>query len=229
MISVMIVDDQVGIRHALQKVLRAEGYDVRLARDGRSAVEKQRSFPASVITLDMKMEPIDGIEVATRIRQFDRSVAIVPVSAFAREYGPRAKGLDLFEWVNKPVASEFSKRMFLDVIRRAQDHVVRCGIPEELSALGYLAAEPGESEPPLPSLHGMELVREVGEQLSGSPETGRLLLASLLLEIEGVGEAVAALQRVRIAALSHDYQKDLQALSGIANSLSEEPDDEAPA
>ncbi len=80
--KILVVDDEENIRELYRDEFTEEGYEVRLARDGADALSILESYRPDLITLDVKMPGIDGIEVLRRIRQKDRSVPVLLLTAF---------------------------------------------------------------------------------------------------------------------------------------------------
>src|SRR5664279_6119152 len=80
MSRVLVVDDDRPLAHALAINLRAHGYQVTLAHDGRTALtEVARSNPA-VVVLDLGLPDLDGLEVLTDIRCWS-AVPVIVLSA----------------------------------------------------------------------------------------------------------------------------------------------------
>ncbi len=67
--SVLLVDDSPDAVESMALVLQLQGYEVRVARDGSTALEMARQYKPSVVFLDIGLPDIDGYEVARRIRQ----------------------------------------------------------------------------------------------------------------------------------------------------------------
>jgi DNA-binding response OmpR family regulator len=65
---VLVVEDDEEISQALQRSLRLEGYEVRLAGDGDEALEESAAFTPDLVVLDLGLPKLDGIEVARRLR-----------------------------------------------------------------------------------------------------------------------------------------------------------------
>ena len=75
MIRVLVVDDDRPLARALAINLKAHGYDVTVAHDGRTALtEAARAHPA-VVVLDLGLPDVDGIEVLVRIRNGEKPLA----------------------------------------------------------------------------------------------------------------------------------------------------------
>src|SRR3972149_6515185 len=62
--------------------LVGEGYEVELAEDGLEALNKFDSFRPDLVTLDVKMPGLDGLEVLQRIREKSASVPVLLLTAF---------------------------------------------------------------------------------------------------------------------------------------------------
>jgi DNA-binding response OmpR family regulator len=79
---IMVVDDEENIRFLYKEELEDEGFSVELAKNGEEALEKLPDFKPDLITLDIKMPGMNGIEVLKRIREQDRELPIVLCSAY---------------------------------------------------------------------------------------------------------------------------------------------------
>ena len=65
---VLVVEDDEDIALALQRSLRMEGYEVRIAADGEAALDSAGSFHPDLVVLDLGLPKLDGLEVARRLR-----------------------------------------------------------------------------------------------------------------------------------------------------------------
>jgi DNA-binding response OmpR family regulator len=79
---VLVVDDEESIRELYRADLSDEGYEVELAVDGRQALVLLESFLPNLVTLDIKLPDIDGIEVLRRIREKNATIPVVLLTAF---------------------------------------------------------------------------------------------------------------------------------------------------
>ncbi len=79
---ILVVDDEENIRELYRDELVEEGYEVELARDGLEALKKFESFRPDLVTLDVKMPGLDGLEVLRRIREKNASVPVLLLTAF---------------------------------------------------------------------------------------------------------------------------------------------------
>src|SRR5919112_48399 len=70
---VLVVEDDDEIAQVLQRSLRLDGYDVRIASDGQAALDQAASYHPDLVILDLGLPKIDGIEVARRLRAADEA------------------------------------------------------------------------------------------------------------------------------------------------------------
>jgi two-component system OmpR family response regulator len=78
---VLVVDDEPSITDALATVLRYEGFDVREASTGRSALEVTASFRPDLLVLDIHLPDLDGLTVTSRLRGDGQRVAVLLLTA----------------------------------------------------------------------------------------------------------------------------------------------------
>lgn len=91
---VLVVDDELGVRRALQRGLTAEGMDVVVAADGPSALEIARTGAYDVIVLDIMLPGLSGYRVLQRLRAEGVRTPVLLLSAKDGEVD-QADGLDL--------------------------------------------------------------------------------------------------------------------------------------
>jgi CheY-like chemotaxis protein len=80
--KILIVDDEESIRFLYKEELEEEGYMVECAKNGEEALEKLILFKPDLISLDIKMPVMDGIEALKRIREKERHLPIILCSAY---------------------------------------------------------------------------------------------------------------------------------------------------
>ena len=90
---VLVVEDDDDIALVLQRSLRMEGYDVRVAADGEAALDEAARFHPDLVVLDLGLPKLDGMEVARRLRSAD-DVPILMLTA-RDALDSRVEGLDV--------------------------------------------------------------------------------------------------------------------------------------
>ena len=103
--TVMVVDDTADVRELMALQLRAEGYEVVEAANGREAVELVRQKCPALILMDLQMPEMDGFEAARLIREIKEQCRMPIVAFSAYGYGEtnrwRAMDAGCDEYVNK--------------------------------------------------------------------------------------------------------------------------------
>ncbi len=66
--TVLVVDDSLSVRRAMEQLLRDAGYEVRLARDGLEAITLMQGKRPDIMLVDMEMPRMNGIELSTHVR-----------------------------------------------------------------------------------------------------------------------------------------------------------------
>ena len=79
--SILIVDDNVGLRMVLSIIFSREGYQVRLAEDGLSALEEIERHTPDVLLSDLNMPRMSGFELLSVVRQRYPMIRVVAMSA----------------------------------------------------------------------------------------------------------------------------------------------------
>ena len=89
---VLVVEDDDAISQVLQRSLRMEGYDVRIAADGLAALDEAHAFLPDLVILDLGLPKLDGLEVAKTLREGDDVPILMLTARDAVE--SRVEGLD---------------------------------------------------------------------------------------------------------------------------------------
>ena len=119
--KVLVVDDEPALARALAINLRAHGWEVVTAADGRSALDAAATEHPDVVLLDLGLPDLDGTEVLAGLRGWSK-VPIVVLSA--RQHGEdKVEALDLGadDYVTKPFAMNELLARLRAAVRRGQD------------------------------------------------------------------------------------------------------------
>jgi two-component system OmpR family response regulator len=119
-IRVLVVDDENSLTDLLSMALKYEGWDIRTAADGQSALAAARDFKPDAVVLDIMLPDIDGLKVLHRLRADGSQVPVLFLTAKDalddRIAGLTAGGDD---YVTKPFSLEEVVARLRGLIRRA--------------------------------------------------------------------------------------------------------------
>ena len=93
-VRILVVEDDEEIAQVLQRSLRLEGYEVKLAYDGVQGLEEAHAFLPDLIVLDLGLPRLDGVDVAKRLREGGDEVPILILTA-RDALESRVEGLDV--------------------------------------------------------------------------------------------------------------------------------------
>ena len=120
--TVLIVDDDLGMRTVLKDILEESGYIISTAEDGESAIEIIEKESFDLIITDLKMPNMDGMAFLDYIEHNRPELKVVVVSAFGQgEKYKQAKLLGAFEFLSKAVRIEELKKVIDNVINRTDE------------------------------------------------------------------------------------------------------------
>ena len=99
---ILIVDDEIGPRESLKMILNPI-YNVHVAERGSQAVEMLEKFPVELVTLDLKMPGMTGINVLEKIKQRDPDIEAIIITGYG-SLDTAIEGLRLgaFDYIAKP-------------------------------------------------------------------------------------------------------------------------------
>ncbi len=84
--KVLVVDDAVFMRQSLRLILERNGYEVvGEAENGRVAIQKYQELKPDLITMDITMPEMSGIQAVSEIRKINPHIKIVMISALGQE------------------------------------------------------------------------------------------------------------------------------------------------
>jgi len=118
---VLVVDDEQSITDLLAMALRYEHFTVQVAHGGREALDAVETFDPDLLVLDIMMPGIDGFEVARRLRNAERHVPILFLTA-RDTTEDKVRGLTLGgdDYMTKPFSVEELVARIRAVLRRVQ-------------------------------------------------------------------------------------------------------------
>ena len=80
--KILVVDDEENIRELYKEELTDMGYDVITVPDGIQALAEMDKTKFDLVTLDMRMKDVDGIETLRRMKEMDSTIPVVISTAY---------------------------------------------------------------------------------------------------------------------------------------------------
>jgi two-component system, OmpR family, response regulator len=119
-VRVVVVDDEASLTDLLSMALRYEGWDVRTAADGHTALSLVREFRPDVVVLDIMLPDLDGMRVLSRMRSDGTDVPVLFLTA-KDSLDDRVAGLTAGgdDYVTKPFSLEELVARLRGLIRRS--------------------------------------------------------------------------------------------------------------
>ena len=115
MAKVLIVDDSEAFRRLNAEILKLDGHQVLMARNGRETLDLVRSERPDILLLDIMMPGLDGFDVCRELKSdpLTRGTKVVMVTALSESARFRALQAGADEFVTKPLTS----REMRDLVR----------------------------------------------------------------------------------------------------------------
>ena len=119
--SVLVVDDETGVRELMARWLARGGYDVRTAADADEALQRVHDRPPAVALCDIRMPGHDGLWLAHQIRQDAPETAVIMATG-VQDVGPAVTSLreGVIDYLTKPFGRE---RLRDSVVRGLEWHM----------------------------------------------------------------------------------------------------------
>ncbi|PYP76563.1 MAG: hypothetical protein DMD35_18325 [Gemmatimonadetes bacterium] len=127
--NILVVDDELGLRHTLTLILQAEGHVVRAASDGAAGLERLGESPADLIICDVRMPGLDGLSFLEKYKEMGGTALVIMMSAYGDdEAALEAIRRGAYDFIAKP----FRADQVLLIVRKA---IEREGLRREVAQL----------------------------------------------------------------------------------------------
>ena len=101
--TILVIDDQPGIRRLLTEVLQDEGYRVITAANGYEGIQAAQNANPNVILMDMKMPGMDGIEALKELKRQGQGDQVVMMTAYGElDMVNEAREAGMRDYITKP-------------------------------------------------------------------------------------------------------------------------------
>jgi len=163
--SILIVDDEPGIRQSLTGVLEDEGFIVSSVASGEECLQAFEKRLYTCVLLDVWLPGIDGIETLKRLKEAYPDVSIVMISGHGRiDTAVKATKLGAFDFIEKPLSLEKTILAVKNAIRQGELEATNVELQAKLEK-SYLMI--GDSVP----------MRALRQQIAyAAPTSGRILI-----------------------------------------------------
>ncbi len=179
-IAIMIVDDEPSVRDSLCKWFKLDNYRVDTAEDAESALKKLQENSWDIIFLDIKMPGMDGIELQERIKQIDKSIITIIITAYASvDTAIKALKEGAFDYITKPIDPDDLSRLIKKAVEQRNLISENIQLRQKIDELYALDDIVGDSSA---IKKVMEMVATVAEtdstvMIRGESGTGKELIA----------------------------------------------------
>jgi len=100
---ILVVDDEASIRDLLVKTLALAEYEVDVAADGPSAIDRLRLYPYDLLIVDLKMPGMDGLGVIREARRYKADLPVLIITGYSSESSAiEAVNLGVAGYLTKP-------------------------------------------------------------------------------------------------------------------------------
>jgi two-component system nitrogen regulation response regulator NtrX len=163
--TILIVDDEPGVRTALGGVLRDEGYSVEAVASGEACLERVTRGAVDLIVLDVWLPGLDGLATLARLRERQVDAQVVLISGHGNiESAVRAIKMGAFDFVEKPLSLDKTVLVVRNALHRrrleAENRALRAKVDRTQTMVGESYA-----------------MRQLREQVAmAAPTNGRVLI-----------------------------------------------------
>src|SRR6266550_1910594 len=181
--SVLIIDDEIGIRESLQTLLELEGYDVETAANGEQGIARLGDRPFDLVLLDLALPDRHGIDLLAEIRALAPHLSVIMITAYGTvDNAVKAMQAGAANFVQKPWDNE---KLLADVRAAVARHRVEeenVQLKRALKQRYNFENIVGKSEP---MLKIFDLVAQVAPSrftvlIQGESGTGKELIAKAI-------------------------------------------------
>jgi two-component system nitrogen regulation response regulator NtrX len=180
--TVLIVDDEEGIRESLTGIFEDEGYEVVSAPSSEEALKIIKERTPDIIFLDVWLPEMDGLEALSRINEMEKEVPVIIISGHGNiELAVKATRLGAYDFLEKPLSLDKVLLVAQRALERKKLEIENRVLKADLEKKWQLV---GDSEKMRALTQQIEMAAQSNSRvlILGESGTGKELVARLLHE-----------------------------------------------
>jgi signal transduction histidine kinase len=213
---ILFIESDLAFRAHLRRLLETEGFAVDEASSGLAGIQRALTLPPDLVIADMRLPDIDGVEIATRLKQ-ERSLAAVPFLALGGVESDHdvalAGGADAF--LVRPADDVRLVAAVRDALAGQRERLPEAGERAGLRALSASMANHLE--------HALEDAREWEERCIERDRLGGIFIGNLAHELRTALTPISGYLKIlssdKLGPLSAQQQRILESIQGATGRL----------
>src|SRR5947207_4349475 len=163
--SILVVDDEAGVRASLTGILGDEGYQVEAVESGEAALAVLEGRRFDLLLIDVWLPKMDGLETLSRVRTLDPEVPVVVISGHGSiETAVKAVRMGAQDFVEKPLSLEKTLTVVKNALRLRRLEAENRALKEQVEHRWVMV---GES----PAIHALR-----SDIAQAAPSNGRVMI-----------------------------------------------------
>jgi DNA-binding NtrC family response regulator len=179
-IGILIVDDELSVRDSLFNWFKEDGYRVDVAANAKEALNKLKEAQWDLMLIDIKMPGMDGLDLQKRIKEIDKNIIVIIMTAYASvETAVKSLKDGAFDYIVKPFDPDDLNHIVRNAIQQKKLIIENLELKEKISELLSFDEIIGSSPPVKRVLELVNLVSksDVSVLIRGESGTGKELIA----------------------------------------------------
>ncbi|MCM2256657.1 MAG: sigma-54 dependent transcriptional regulator [Vicinamibacteria bacterium] len=163
--TILVVDDETGVRSSLSGVLSDEGYHVEAVGSGEACLQALENRRYDLVLLDVWLPGMDGLQTLERLRAQDARVPVIVISGHGNiETAVKAVRMGAIDFVEKPLSLEKTLLVVKNALRQGQLEAENQALREQVSQKFVMVGEG-------PRIHALR-----AQIAQAAPSNGRVLI-----------------------------------------------------